>query len=571
MAHGPRTVTTPRYLKVPFREKDQAKALGARWDAGMSSWYVPAGLEPAIFSKWLPAEQASTLGATAERAVSAPTTSTELDSPKGVALSQLLAGVATAVASAFREGVWVRAEVMRIDAKNANVYLELSERTPTGDVLATGRGFIASRVANRILPQFQAATGVTLGPGIKVLVRAKPVFNARWGLSLEVDAIDASFTLGDMAARLREIRTRLQREGIFEANRGLPAPADFELVLVVAPEEAAGLGDFRADADILHRHRVCEFVYAHARFQGDGCGAEIREAAARSLAMLAVAHGRQPDAVVVIRGGGAVNDLAWLNDYALARWICECPVPVFSGIGHERDNTILDEVAHTRFDTPSKVVAGIRDRIAERTRAAQAAYRTITVAAERLLNDRRQQAERLMLAVKTGALSAIQRARLDSERLNGTVRSDAVRQVTQATQATPALFAEVRTGVARAIADARGTAQRLHAVTAERAKAAASRARSNCAGHMGVVHDRSLLLVDNARQTSEALLREVMGQGPQRTLARGFALVRTQDGQPASRAGALEAGQRIDIELADGRLAATVDEVTPRSDYRGEK
>ena len=564
-------MTSPRYLKVPFREKDQAKALGARWDAGALSWYVPPGLEISSFSKWLPAEQVSTLEASTERAVSAPSTSTELDAPKGVALSQLLAGVSAAVAGAFREGVWVRAEVMRVDAKNANVYLELSERTPTGDVLATGRGFIASRNANRILPEFQAATGVTLGPGIKVLVRAKPVFNARWGLSLEVDAIDASFTLGDMAARLREIRTRLQREGIFDANKNLAMPEDFELVLVVAPEDAAGLGDFRADADILHRHGVCKFVYAHARFQGDGCATEILDAAARSLAKLERTHGRKPDAVVVIRGGGAVNDLAWLNDYALARWICECPVPVFSGIGHERDNTILDEVAHTRFDTPSKVVAGIRDRIVERTRASLTAYRTITVAAERALSERRQQAERLVLAVKTGALSAIQRARLDSERLNGAVRSDAVRRVAQARQAVPTLFAEVRSGVSQAVADARGTAVRLHAVTAERAKAAAARARSACATHVGVVRDRSLLLVDNARQASEALFREVMGQGPQRTLARGFALVRTRDGHPASRAGALKAGDTIDIELADGRLGATVDEVNLGSDHRGEK
>jgi len=564
-------LTPPRYLKVPFREKDQAKALGARWDAEASSWYVPSGLEPSIFSKWLPAEQVSMLETSTERAVSAPGTSTGLAAPKGVALSQLLAGVSAAVASAFREGVWVRAEVMRVDARNANVYLELSERTSTGDVLATGRGFIASRIANRILPEFQAATGVTLGPGIKVLVRAKPVFNARWGLSLEVDAIDASFTLGDMAARLREIRTRLQREGIFDANKRLEMPEDFELVLVVAPEDAAGLGDFRADADILHRHGVCEFVYAHARFQGDGCAAEILESSARSLARMESTRGRKPDAVVVIRGGGAVNDLAWLNDYALARWICECPVPVFSGIGHERDNTILDEVAHTRFDTPSKVVAGIRDRIVERTRSAMEAYRTITVAAERAVNDRRQQAERLVLAVKTGAVSAIQRARLESERLSGAVRSDALRRVAQARQATPALFAEVRSGVSQAISDARSTAQRLHAITVERAKAAAASARSACATHVGVTRDRSLLLVDSARNASQALIREVMGQGPQRTLARGFALVHSQDGRPASRAGAVRPGDRIDIELADGRLAATVGDVNLKPEHRGEK
>lgn len=145
---------------------------------------------------------------------------------------------------------------MKVDARNQNVYLELSERTADGEVAATGRGFIPARAANRILPEFQRATGATLGPGIKILVRARPIFHARWGLSLEVDAIDASFTLGDMAARMREIRQRLEREGLFDANKQLLAPEDFELVLVVAPEDAAGLGDFRADADVLGHDRA---------------------------------------------------------------------------------------------------------------------------------------------------------------------------------------------------------------------------------------------------------------------------------------------------------------------------
>jgi exodeoxyribonuclease VII large subunit len=310
------------YLKVPFREKDDAKSLGARWDRDASSWYVPAGVDVAPFSKWLPTDASVVPMApmpSSTTAIAAPIgTGTDLEVPKGIALSRLLAGVAVAVSAAYKEGVWVRAEVMKVDARNQNVYLELSERTADGDVTATGRGFIPARVANRILPEFQRATGATLGPGIKVLVRAKPVFSVRWGLSLEIDAIDASFTLGDMAARMREIRQRLQREGLFDANKQLPAPEDFSLVLVIAPADAAGLGDFRADADSLHRHGVCAFSYAHSRFQGDGSAGNILAAAREGFEAITREHGRLPDAVVVIRGGGAVNDLAWLNDYALA-------------------------------------------------------------------------------------------------------------------------------------------------------------------------------------------------------------------------------------------------------------
>ncbi|MFG6488304.1 exodeoxyribonuclease VII large subunit [Roseateles sp. BYS78W] len=560
------------YLKVPYREKDEAKSLGARWDRDASSWYVPTGVDITPFSKWLPASAASALAPSTSNStdLAAPASTTELEVPKGISLSRLLAGVAAAVSAAYREGVWIRAEVMKVDARNQNVYLELSERTAEGDVTATGRGFIPARVANRILPEFQRATGATLGPGIKVLVRARPVFSARWGLSLEIDAIDASFTLGDLAARMREIRVRLQREGLFDANKQLPAPVDFELVLVTAPEEAAGLGDFRADADVLQRHGVCRFVYAHSRFQGDGSAAEILSAAQNGLAAIEDDHGRLPDAVVVIRGGGAVNDLAWLNDYALARWICECPVPVLSGIGHERDNTILDEVAHTRFDTPSKVIAGIRDRIVARTRAAIEAYESIMSTAERAVTERRQQSDRLVETVKSSAAAALHRARLESERLNTGIRAGVQGQLAQAKQRVPSLLSDVRSGASTAIAEARSGAERWFAVTGERARAAADQARVAAATHMGVVHDRSLLLVETARKAAVGLLREVMGQGPQRTLARGFALVRGVDGKPVTRIAGVAAGDTIEIELADGQLGAAVSEVKRGADERGE-
>ena len=121
--------------------------------------------------------------------------------------------------------------------------------------------------------------------------------------------------------------------------------------------QAAGLGDFRAEAGRLESARVCSFEYVSSRFQGEGAAQEIVAAAETALTSRRQKAQPMPDVVVLIRGGGAVNDLAWLNDYALARFICQLQVPVFTGIGHERDSTVLDEVAHTAFDTPSKVIA----------------------------------------------------------------------------------------------------------------------------------------------------------------------------------------------------------------------
>lgn len=561
-------------LTVPFREKDAAKALGARWDGTQRVWYVPDGVDLQPFAQWLPAGSLVPAGATSTGTSleQMDATGTDLVAQKGVTLSRLLAGVAAAVASAYATGVWVRAEVVRVDAKGGNVYLELSERTEAGELAATARGFIPMRVANRILPDFAQATGVVLAPGIKVLVRARPVFAVRWGLSLEIDAIDASYTTGDLAAKLREIRRRLKEEGIYGANKALRAPEDFNRILVVAPEDAAGLGDFRADADLLCRHGVCDFVYVHSRFQGDAAPAQVLAAAAEGLASLTEA-GRAPDVLVVIRGGGAVNDLAWLNDYELARWICRCPVPVFSGIGHERDNTIVDEVAHTRFDTPSKVIAGIRGVIVGRVMAARDAYRDVIELATRAAGNAQQRADRAFDGIAADARSTLARARLDTERLAANLKSDARRQVHAARRDVPALMADVRSGAAAALAEARSETRDALTVTQERARAGASRARDLVSTYRDQVEQDARRQIAAARETMQAWLREVVGQGPERTMQRGFAVVYA-DGRPIQRAGNLresQPGAPLEIQYVDGRVTATFDKIDIYPPQHGDK
>lgn len=369
------------YLTVPFSQKDKVKALGARWDTSQKQWYVPSGLELAPFEAWLPAGHAAAADAEnvlTSRDLVAGVDTPPAEPPAGVSLSQLLTGVERAVAQTYQQGVWTRVDVVNVNlnVRNKHVYLELSERDENGNVVAQARGTIWARTAERILPLFERETGAQLAPGIKLLVLAKPVFKAQYGLSLDITGIDASYTIGDLEAQKRRIREQLQAEQLFGCNKELPAPWDFSRVLVVAPHGAAGLGDFDAEAKRLHAHRVCEFLYSHSRFQGAGAPTEILEAMRAGLER---ANQVQLDALIIIRGGGAVNDLAWLNDYDLARFVCLSPVPVFTGIGHERDSTVLDEVAHRSFDTPSKVIGAIENQIAGRARDAKEACQRILV------------------------------------------------------------------------------------------------------------------------------------------------------------------------------------------------
>jgi exodeoxyribonuclease VII large subunit len=564
------------YLQVPFKANSEARSLGARFDGQARQWYVPEGRDLAPFAAWLPAQPKLR---SAAQSLAANSTELAIETPsKGMPLSRLLAGVGAAVAEAFASAVWVAAEVLRASGRDGHVYLELSERDRDGRVVAKAQAAIWASTAARIVPQFERATGVTIGAGIKVLLRARPIFKAQYGLTLEVDAIDPDYTLGDLEARKREIRSRLQNEGVFDNNRSLPAPWDFSNVLVVAPEQGAGLGDFQQEAARLERFGVCRFTYVHSRFQGEGAASEIlialREALARGSGPAA------PDVIVILRGGGAVNDLAWLNDYALARFICDAGLPVFTGIGHQRDSTILDEVAHIAFDTPSKVIAGIELQISRRAQEAKRHFRTILDHSARTLQQHRSEVEKLHLEVKSRAASTLSDARRSTDACFATTRLGAFRAVHDAEIHADALFSLVRNAAKERVSDAKHVVPALLVLVKERATACIvaakhgvsssteqvlRRAAQDVQRSTQVVEDdmRAVALesrrgVQSARTSSEALVREISGQGPQKTLGRGFAVVQASNGKTIVSVTGAQPGTSIQVNFHDGAVEARV-------------
>jgi exodeoxyribonuclease VII large subunit len=549
----------PTFLDVQFKDKDQAKALGARWDGAAKKWYVPDGKELAPFNAWLPVALRGVAPAPANNTALTPSDGFGNDvalAKKGMTLSELLAGVSLAVAQAFKSGAWTMVEVVEARTKNGHVYLELSERTPDGSVLATARATLWATTANKILPEFERATGATIAPGIKLLVRAKPVFKPQYGFSIEIDAIDPEYTLGDLEARKREIRTRLQQEGIYDANKKLPPPWDFNAVLVVAPQGAAGLGDFQAEATRLERFGICRFVYATSRFQGEGAANEIKAALQSALEQWRDSGKQAPDAIVIIRGGGAVNDLAWLNDYELAKAICTTNIPVLTGIGHERDNTILDEVSNIRFDTPSKVAAGIEQVIKRRVEEAKANFALLTNFATRAVNNANGRLDRDFTAIQSGAVRQVATAKQHSQALMSEVRHETHQQLSEAKREAPALFSEIRVETGNVVKTARTlTAIRLDAIR-DRAAVDLLRSRESLRQEFGDMVISARRAIADAKQTSQALVLEITGQGPQKTLGRGFAIVRDEQGKPITSASGAKPGTGMEIEFRDGRLAA---------------
>ncbi|RZI67965.1 MAG: hypothetical protein EOP13_27505, partial [Pseudomonas sp.] len=185
--------------------------------------------------------------------------------------------------------------------------------------------------------------------------------------------------------------------------------------------------------------------------QGDGAAKEIREVIEYAMQTWRAV----PDALVIIRGGGAVNDMAWLNDYDLARCICDFPVPVFTGIGHERDSCVLDEVAHTKFDTPSKVIGGIETMIRRRVQEVRENFQIVATVAARLAATARQAASQADQTVRDGALHQLVLARQSSASLLKDVRQSAGQSLREAAKAAPALLNEITASAHAAVKTAR--------------------------------------------------------------------------------------------------------------------
>lgn len=326
-------------------------------------------------------------------------------------LSEYLGTVQEVIRVAFDEPVWVKAEIRNLNIKGGHYYLELAEKdAETDKVIASCKATIWKFSATKIVLKFERETGIEISSDLNVLIKIRARFDPQYGFSVNIEEIDSSFTLGEIAKRYQQIIERLTQEGLIHKNKLLPTPFDIQNVLVIAPQNAAGLGDFKKDADALERNRVCHFVYHTATFQGNTAATNLIESLGSGLRQWASTFNFPPDLIVIIRGGGSVNDLAYLNDYELAALLCKRSVPIWVGIGHEKDRTILDEIAHRSFDTPSKVIAGIRNHIVERVQEAVDSLQTIKLLSQHQITTYQSKNDQLLHHIKSSAQSQLSSA-----------------------------------------------------------------------------------------------------------------------------------------------------------------
>ena len=360
-----------------------------------------------------------------------------------LSLSEYLSTVQEVIHVTFDEPVWVKAEIRNLSIKGGHYYLELAEKDENTDkVIASCKATIWKFTAAKMVLKFERESGIELSRDLNVLIKVKASFSPQYGFSVNIEAIDSSYTLGDIARRYQQILERLTSEGLVNKNKALPTPFDIQNVLVIAPENAAGLGDFKKDADALDKANVCHFVYHTATFQGNTAAVSIAESLANALRQWAQNFNTAPDLIVLIRGGGAVNDLAYLNDYDLAALLCKRSVPIWVGIGHEKDRTILDEVANRSFDTPSKVIGGIRNVIVERTQEVLESLQIIKLLSQHQITAYQSQNDQYIRVIKTLAHGQINEANKSLDMMKGNTQYLAQQHIKLASNQVESLMRE---------------------------------------------------------------------------------------------------------------------------------
>lgn len=445
-------------------------------------------------------------------------------------VGELADAIGNVMRASFRDEVWVRGEIHDLSRPaSGHVYLTLVEERPEGGKASLSVMLsAANKVAvNRALTR--AGGSVRMLDGTEVRIRGRLDWYAPRGqLQLRMTAIDPAYTLGQLEMARAELLARLEADGLLGRNAALNMPLVPLRVGLVTSRDSAAEADF---LDELARSGLAFHVIAvDVRVQGVGAPRQIASGIASAAA-------RACDVIAVVRGGGARTDLACFDDERVARAIALAPVPVLTGIGHEIDRSVADDVAHTVAKTPTAAAQHLVARVSEYlgrveelwSVAARVSLRELAAHDEQV----RAHASRASRSVSTSL--ARSGARLDTDATRA--RRAGVVATTRADQRLARDFGRL-TGAAR-----------VQVRDAESGLAASARR---------LVHraPRAIAEAERGLSTFEAQVRSL---DPQRALARGWSITRTADGRLVRAAGDVAAGEELVTQLADGEVRSTVD------------
>jgi exodeoxyribonuclease VII large subunit len=284
-----------------------------------------------------------------------------------LSLRQLNLMVRDAIEDALPDEYWVEAELSECRENSGHCYMELIEKDEHSNTpVARASAKCWRQTWMMVKPYFERTTGQPLRAGMKVLLKVYAQFHEAYGFSWIVSDIDPTYTLGDMARKRQEIIRQLKEEGVFDLQRELCLPTFAKRIAVISAESAAGYGDFLRQLEDNEYGFRFEVTLFPAIMQGE----QVEQSVISALndiyeqSQELIANSRKPfDCVVILRGGGATADLSGFDTLALAENVAQFPIPIITGIGHDRDESILDMVSHTRVKTPTAAAAFLIDHL----------------------------------------------------------------------------------------------------------------------------------------------------------------------------------------------------------------
>ena len=410
---------------------------------------------------------------------------------------------------------WVEAELSECRESHGHCFLELiqkDERSATPIAKASARCWASKWMIIR--PYFERTTRQQLHAGMKVLLKVKAQFHEAYGFSWMVIDIDPTYTLGDMARKRQEIISQLKAEGVFDLQKELRLPLFCQRIAVISSETAAGYGDFCNQlADNPYG-----FLFLTQLFPAIMQGEEVEQSIINALnSIYDLTKGQTPceafDCVVIIRGGGATSDMSGFDTLALAENVANFPIPIITGIGHDRDESILDMVSHIRVKTPTAAAALLIDHL-----------KTVLDA----INDAQEQIVRL----------AQQKLTFHKSRLSTFA------------EILPRLFTNVKTRQ-----EARLDSLNSRMTTAIRQSIITQQSLINALEvKMPIFLDRRLMAEQHRLQLFEEKTKSL---DPSLLLNRGYSIT-LKDGHAVRNASALTPGDEIETRLANGTIRSTV-------------
>jgi exodeoxyribonuclease VII large subunit len=539
------------YLKVPFIQKDIVKNLGARFDFNKKSWYIDESCDPQLFVEWLDNETQSSLlfrdvdkedafslsgfsiNQSTLKQPSLPEESAEEILPPSISLVHLLHRVEQSIRQNFGQSIWISAEVAQIKAHRGHHYLELVQRDESnGEELAKVRATIWSS-RKHIITQFEEQTGKKIGADIKLLLEVHCVFHKRYGFSLDILQINVEYTLGQMQRKINAIRKKLISQGIYQQNKEKALPKLLTNICVISPENAAGLADFKHYLDPLVEQKLCQCNYHYATFQGNQATQSITKCLQQVMSQI---ESKGYQLIVIIRGGGSITDLQFLEEYEINQAICVADLPIWVGLGHQTDKLLINEIANRHFPTPTAVARQIVQWVLTPLHNAIAQWNEITLLAKQRIAKENQTLEKSNFLLHQQSRKILQKTAQQLSAQQTALKIHAIEEIKQLKKVVQSNYQTLPTLVTKALniqSDTLATKQKsIHAQSNQFLQG----------------YKNKLQITDSIIQNSH----------PKKILKRGFAIIRDHQQKPLKSLSQIAKNKEVTIQMQEGKIQAKI-------------